>query len=345
MKVSLSFEVHQPFRINRNYRAEYSKGRKNLFDIYFSNSWNKEVFKKVAEKCYFPATQIIIDRIDELREFKVSYSFSGVLIEQCQIWGPDLLELFKELASKKNVELLCQTYYHSLAGLFRKKDEFIEQINMHRNLMKDISKKNPSVFENTEFLYNNSIAKVAEDLEFKAIFTEGAEKILGWRSPNFVYKAIYSDIKVLLRNYRLSDDIAFRFSNRDWNEYPLTADKFATWLAYTPGDCINLFMDYETFGEHHWKETGILEFLKWLPGEILERNIEFALPSELAEKEAVGEIDVNDFETLSWADAERDTGAWLGNDMQRTCFRGLEKLENIVKKLRNSILSCGGISK
>jgi len=332
MKVSLSFEVHQPYRINRNFKPEYAKGRKNLFDIYFNNSWNKEVLKKVAEKCYYPATQTVLDNLSEFKKFKISYSFSGIILEQCEKWEPDLLELFRELAKKKNVEILGQTYYHSIAGLFKNKDEFAEQVREHTSLMKELFNRKPEVFENTEFLYNNSIAKIAESLGFKAIFTEGAERILGWRSPNYVYKAKNAEIKVLLRNYRLSDDIAFRFSNREWNGYPLTADKFATWLAYTPGECINLFMDYETFGEHHWKETGILEFLKWLPGEILCRNIEFALPSELANLKPIGEIDVNDFETLSWADVERDTSAWIGNDMQRTCFKALEKAENIVKK-------------
>jgi alpha-amylase len=338
MKVTLSFEVHQPFRINRNFKEEYAKRKKNLFDIYFNNSWNRDIFKKVAKKCYYPATEIIINLLDELKDFKVSYSFSGVMLEQCEKWEPDLLELFRQLTDKKNVEILGQTYYHSLAGLFEDKREFEEQIVMHRSLMEELFGRKTGVFENTEFIYNNSIAKIAENLGFKAIFTEGADRILGWRSPNYVYRAKNRNIRVLLRNYRLSDDIAFRFSNREWNEFPLTADKFATWLAYTPGECINLFMDYETFGEHHWEETGILEFLKWLPGEILMRNLEFALPSELSEMEPAGEIDVNDFATLSWADVDRDTSAWIGNDMQRTCFKSLENTEKIVKNANSEFL-------
>jgi len=341
LKVSLSFEVHQPYRINRNFKEEYARNRKNLVDIYFNNSWNKEVFKKVAGKCYYPATEIILENLDEFDDFSVSYSFSGVMLEQCEKWEPDLLALFKELANRKNVEILAQTYYHSLAGLFETNDEFVEQIKLHVNLMTDLfgKKKKPRVFENTEFLFNNNIAAIAGDLGFKAIFTEGADRILGWRSPNYTYTSRDGKLKVLLKNYRLSDDIAFRFSNRDWEGFPLTADKFATWVAYTPGDCINLFMDYETLGEHQWKETGILDFVKWLPGEILKRNIEFSLPSEIAMLEPVGEIDVNVYETVSWADTDRDTSAWLGNDMQRTCFRSIQKMEAIVKSSGDSLVN------
>ncbi len=337
-EICLGFEVHQPYRINRNFKQEYAENLSinEVFDVYFNNSWNKEVLKKVAQKCYYSATETILEKLDDFNEFKVAFSFSGVLLEQCKAWEPGLLDLFKELSKKKNVEILEQTYFHSLASLFKEKGEFIEQIKLHRKLMGELFKVKPKVFENTEFLYNNTIAKVVEELGYTAIFTEGAERILGWRSPNYVYKAKNLDIRVLLRNYRLSDDIAFRFSSSLWNEYPLTAEKFATWLAFTTGDCINLFMDYETFGEHHWKETGILEFLRWLPEEVLKRNLSFALPSELVEKYSpVGEIDVNDFSTLSWADIERDTSAWIGNDMQRTCFYALEKMEKIVKKAKS----------
>ena len=330
-EICLAFEVHQPYRINRNFRQEYAENLDEVFDVYFNNAWNKEVLKKVASKCYYPATRIILEKLDEFDRFKVAFSFSGVLLEQCKAWEPELLELFEELSKKRNVEILEQTYFHSLASLFKEKKEFIEQVKLHRKLIEKLFKVRPRVFENTEFLYNNSIAKTIEKLGYIGIFTEGTERILGWRSPNYVYRANGSNIKVLLRNCRLSDDIAFRFSSTWWNEYPLTAEKFATWLAFTHGNCVNLFMDYETFGEHHWKETGILEFLRWLPEEVLKRDLNFALPSEVIEKYApVGEIDVNDFSTLSWADIERDTSAWIGNDMQRTCFYALEKMEKIV---------------
>jgi alpha-amylase len=204
----------------------------------------------------------------------------------------------------------------------------------------------PSVFVNTEMIYNNIIAKAVEDLGFKAIFTEGTEKVLGWRSPNFVYKRKFAfpnestpekRIRVLLRNYRLSDDIGYRFSAKDWNEWPLTADKFASWVSATPGQCINLFIDYETFGEHQWPESGIFWFLKSLPQMILKyNNLEFTTPTETVEKhEPVGDIDVFEFSTISWADIERDVSAWLGNNMQNICFEELKHLEPVVKSLNN----------
>jgi alpha-amylase len=200
--------------------------------------------------------------------------------------------------------------------------------------MKGLFGQEPKIFENTEFLYNNSIAKTLEDMGYIGVYTEGAERILGWRSPNYVYKAEGSNIRVLLRNYRLSDDVAFRFSARDWMGWPLTAEKYAAWLSATPGQCVNIFIDYETFGEHQWPETGIMNFLKWLPIEVLKReNLRFRTPSELLSSHpSVGEISVQDFNTVSWADEDRSTGAWLGNDMQRTCYNAVRNMEAYVKK-------------
>jgi alpha-amylase len=341
--VTLGFEVHQPQRLNRAFNPDYSRGKdlEELFDVYFNNTWNRMILERVAEKCYLPANEVILENIERHSpRFKVAYSLSGVFIEQCEMWRQDVLESFKQLASSKYVEILDQTYYHSLASLFPDRGEFFEQVRMHRELMRDLLGVEPKVFENTEFLYNNSIAKSVEEMGYKAMFTEGAERILGWRSPNYVYRAMDSDLKLLLKNYRLSDDVAFRFSANWWSEYPLTADKYAAWLSACDGDCVNLFMDYETIGEHHWKETGIFEFFRWLPGEVLNyENLEFAKPSEVAEKySAVGEFDVNDFSTVSWADIERDTGAWLSNDMQRTCYNAIRRMEDFVKKTCNDKL-------
>jgi alpha-amylase len=253
------------------------------------------------------------------------------------MFNKDILESFKQLAESGCVEFLGETYYHSLASLFESKDEFIEQVNQHSQIVKDLLGFKPSTFVNTEMIYNNLIAKTVEDLGFKAVFTEGIEKILGWRSPNFVYlrkncfpnePSADKKIKVLLRNYRLSDDIGYRFSAKDWNEWPLTADKYAAWLNATPGHCINLFIDYETFGEHQWTESGIFWFLKALPHMVFKYgNLEFSTPSETVEKyQPVGDIDVFEFSTISWADMERDVSAWLGNKMQQICFEELKQI-------------------
>jgi len=205
---------------------------------------------------------------------------------------------------------------------------------MHRQLVKDLFNYEPKVVANTECVYNNAIAKTVEALGYEAIVTEGVERILDWRSPNYVYKAKNSSLRVLLRNYRLSDDIGFRFSSRWWEEWPLTAEKYASWLAATQGQVINIFLDYETFGEHHWPESGIHEFLRWLPGEILKwEHLRFSTPSEVVRRHhPVGEIDVHEFSTISWADLERDTSAWIGNSMQMACYRLLKELEPWVKQ-------------
>ncbi|MDI6798399.1 MAG: glycoside hydrolase family 57 protein [Candidatus Aenigmarchaeota archaeon] len=351
--ISLNFQVHQPFRLAA-FQPNGNISNQDIFSHYFNHGLDKLVFDRVANRCYFPTNKIILELIDQLkhekRRLKVSYSISGVFLELCEMFNKDLLESFKQLAETKCVEFLGETYYHSLSSLFEHKGEFIEQVNMHKQAIKDLLNFKPRVFVNTEMIYNNLIAKIVEDLGFEAIFTEGTERILGWRSPNYVYLRKFcfpgdprpeKRIKVLLRNYRLSDDIGYRFSAKDWDEWPLTADKFAAWLAATPGHCINLFMDYETFGEHQWQESGIFWFLKALPFEILKyENLEFSIPSEVVKKhEPVGEIDVFELSTVSWADMERDVSAWLGNRMQQVCFEELKNLEQIVKRLDNKDLT------
>jgi alpha-amylase len=322
----------------------------SIFQNYFNYGLDKLVFDRVVQRCYLPTNSIILELIDrfksEKRKFKVTYSITGTFLEMCEMFNKDVLESFKQLAETGCVEFLGETYYHSLASLFEKKDEFIDQVNIHSQVVKDLLGFKPATFVNTEMIYNNVIAKIVEDLGFRAIFTEGTEKILGWRSPNFVYQRKYcfqnepnpdKRIRVLLRNYRLSDDIGYRFSAKNWNEWPLTADKFAAWVNATPGQCINLFIDYETFGEHQWAESGIFWFLKSLPDMILKyQNLEFSTPLETIEKyEPVGEIDVFEFSTISWADMERDVSAWLGNKMQHVCFEELMHLEPLVKSLNN----------
>ena len=344
--VCLAFEVHQPLRVDKHFSDNSAKGKgpDELFDLYFNNAWNKMIFERVANKCYRHTNQALLENIDrfkgERRKFKVAFSVSGVLAKQCEMWAPDVIDSFKALAETGCAEFMSQTFYHSLSSLFSTdRGEFIEQVKMHREMVKDLFGQTPQVFENTEFIFNNSIAKTVEGIGFKGMFTEGARRILEWRSPNYVYKAKDSDVRVLMRNYRLSDDVAFRFSNRDWKAWPLTADKYAAWLSATQGQCVNLFMDYETVGEHQWPETGIREFFRWLPQEVLKHDhMRFSTPSELLLHEPVGEIDVHDFSTISWADVKRSTDAWLGNDMQRTAYNGVKNLEPYVKKTGNKDL-------
>ncbi|MDO9517272.1 MAG: glycoside hydrolase family 57 protein [Methanosarcinaceae archaeon] len=327
--ICIYFQIHQPYRL-RWFWPNEDKG----FNRYFDESINKEIFEKVARKCYLPTNNVMLDAIDEHHgDFKFSVSITGTLLSQCEQWGTDVLDTFRQMADSGCVEFLDETNYHSLAGLFEDRTEFIEQVREHRDLVFDLLKVKPEVFRNTELLYNNSIAKTASELGYKAILTEGVENLLGWRTPNHVYKAKGSDIALLMRNFKLSDDIGYRFSAKWWSQYPLTADKWATWASEAGGETINIFMDYETFGEHQWETTGIFQFLRAFPNEVIKRNLTFNTPSEVVDMyKPVAEIDVGDFSTISWADMERDTSAWLGNDMQRRCFEEAKQLGPYVKK-------------
>jgi alpha-amylase len=338
------FEVHQPNRLKRNFFWENKVFRRvkkeELFNYYFDHDVNREIFNRACKKCYFPSNQIILNLIDEYKrekkQVKFSFSISGIFLEQCEMFNKDLLESFKQLAETGSVEFLGQTYYHSLASLYPQKEEFIEQVKIHQQAIKDLMGYTPRIFENTELLYNNTIARIIEKLGYKGIFTEGIERILHEKSPNYLYRPKgCKEIKVLLRNYKLTDDIGFRFSARWWSEWPLTADKYAGWLAATPGQCINIFPDYETFGEHHWPETGIHDFLKYLPREILKwEHLYMATPSEVVEKyKVIGELDVPEHGgTVSWADLERDASCWLGNTMQWAYYTSVRRLEALVKE-------------
>jgi len=351
--ISLCFEVHQPLRLKHSLESPDGFKDEHLIEHYLDDALNKFVFDRVSKKCYWPATQILLDHVDtfkkQKRKFKFGFNFSGIWVEQCEKWQPDLLELLKQLAESKMVEFFGSTYFHSLASLFPSKEELIDQVKMQNRLMRDLLGIKPKIFINTEMIFNNLIAKAVEDLKYKAIFTEGIERILEWRSPNYVYARgpvndidipLNKRIKVLLRNYRLSDDIGYRFSAKNWDQWPLTAEKYAIWLSSTPGQVINIFMDYETFGEHHHEESGIFYFLKALPWRIFDwENLNFALPSEIVKKyKTVGEFDVHEFNTISWADMERDTSAWLGNSMQSMSFEELKRLELLVKHNGNKHL-------
>ncbi|MCW4006738.1 MAG: glycoside hydrolase family 57 protein [Candidatus Bathyarchaeota archaeon] len=336
------FEVHQPHRLRKNLFWENKLfrrlGKEGFFDYYFDREIDREIFGRAAAKCYFPSNQILLDLIDahkkERRPVKVAFSLSGTFLEQCEMYSPDLLETFRQLAQTGCVEFLDQTYYHSIASLYPEKDEFIAQVQMHKQTIQTTIGYTPQVFENTELLYNNTIAKTIEDLGYKGIYTEGIEKILKGKSPNHPYTPHGTkNLRLLLRNYKLTDDVGFRFSARWWSEWPLTADKYARWLAQEQGDCVSIFPDYETFGEHHWPETGIHRFLKHLPEEILKwGNLKMATPSEvIAEYPSQGEVDVPESGgTVSWADLERDSSGWLGNAMQWAYCTNLQRLKPLV---------------
>ncbi len=343
------FEVHQPHRLRRNLFWEGKVFRRQtkeeLFNYYFDTEVDREIFKRAARKCYFPSNQIILDVIDNYKrcrkQAKFSFSVSGVFLEQCEMFDKDLLESFRQLAATGCAEFLNQTYYHSIASLYPEKEEFIAQSKLHKQIVKDLLGYTPTVFENTELLYNNTIAKTVEDMGYEGIFTEGVEKILGGKSPNYIYTPKGSKkIRVLLRNYKLTDDIGFRFSARWWPEWPLTASKYAGWLATTKGEVINIFPDYETFGEHHWPETGIHSFLQHLPDELLKYDhLQMVTPSEVLDKHASeGELDVPESEgTVSWADIQRDQSGWLGNVMQWAYYTTIRRLEPLIKEADDEV--------
>jgi alpha-amylase len=322
------FQVHQPYRL-RHY---------TIFDEetnYFNDDANRSVFLKVANKCYLPTNRLLLSLIDRMDgRFKISYSITGVVLEQMQHYMPEVLQSFVDLAETGCVEFMAETYYHSLSSLYSE-HEFHFQVNKHRDTIERLFGQRPRVFRNTELIYNNDVANLVERTGgFDAIITEGADHILGYRSPSFVYRpANDSNMRLLLKNYALSDDIAFRFSNRGWSEWPVTAEKFSYWVNCINGNghAVNLFMDYETFGEHQWADTGIFDFMEHLPEELLKHpDNDFKTPSEVIEAyDPVGTIDVP--HVISWADIERDLSAWLGNSMQVNALDEVYKIESKVK--------------
>lgn len=327
------FEVHQPMRLNRFSVFNIGKNDNSL-PTYFDHTLNKNIFEKVATKCYLPTNKLLLDLIERFdANFKVSFSLTGTFIEYCEKYSPEVIDTFVELFKTGAVDLIEETYFHSLSSLFDDLDEFEEQVKLHRQMIKRIFNYKPQVFRNTEAIFDNRIAKKIADMGYKGIITEGTEKILGWRSPNFLYRPVNADIKVLLRNYKLSDDVGFRFSAKEWTGYPLTADKYARWMSRCHGDIINLFIDYETFGEHQWTETGIFDFIKHIPEEVFKhKNLDFVTVGEAAERyNPVGEIDVP--WAISWADSDRDVSTWLGNNMQIACFN---ELKNLGRKIKNT---------
>ncbi|MFH1653224.1 MAG: glycoside hydrolase family 57 protein [Pseudomonadota bacterium] len=314
------FQVHQPYRL-KHYSVLDIAREGNFFD----DNLNAAVIRKVGEKCYLPANKVLLELINKYEgKFKIAFSITGVVIEQFRQYYPEVLESFRELARTGCVEFLGETYYHSLSFLFDK-DEFLTQVHMHRKLMMDEFGYKPVIFRNTELIYQDELANIiSEDGNYKGILAEGVEKILDWRSPLYAYKTHNHNLFLLLKYYKLSDDIAFRFSNRGWPEFPLTTEKFVNWVSdlslIEKGNkklFVNLFMDYETFGEHQWEDTGIFEFMRHLPDRTFKsHNISFAWPSDVLDITNYSPEPLSFPKPVSWADTERDLSAWLENDFQ-----------------------------
>lgn len=331
--INLYLHVHQPWRIR-----QYS-----VFDTAYNHDYfavrdhterdNRAVFEKVADKSYRPMNQLLLDLLEKHPDFKISLSITGTWLEQAEAWGPDIIDQFRRMVETGRVEIVAETYYHSLA-FFYSREEFERQVNMHRERIEELFGYTPQTFRNTELAYNDELAHWADQAGYKAILAEGWDPVLEWRSPNHVYKPAGTEqIKLLLKNYRLSDDVAFRFSNRQWADWPLSAEKYHEWMDASFGDndtLVNLFMDYETFGEHQWADTGIFDFFEsfvasWLSNE---NNTFYTVSEAAASSQPKGEISMPD--TVTWADMERDLTAWLGNSMQQEAMRYLYALEGDV---------------
>ncbi len=327
------FQVHQPFRL-RTYRF-FNIGQDHH---YYDDYQNRHIIKRVAEQCYLPANKLMLDLIHEFGSaFKISYSISGTALDQLQQYVPEVIRSFQQLAKTGSVEFIAETYAHSLASL-NQRDEFFRQVDLHRKKIESLFGQKPSTFRNTEMIYSDQIGEMVADLGFHTILTEGAKHILGWKSPNFLYcNAINPKLKLLLRNFRLSDDITFRFSNTNWSEWPLTAEKFVNWLNAIESneEVVNIFLDYETIGEHQWKETGIFDFFKHLPEKVFSKSgFSFHTPEELYQTlQTVAAISVP--YPISWADEERDLTAWLGNELQDEAFAKLYSYKEYVKKCKD----------
>ena len=328
--IVLYLHAHQPWRVK-----PYSVFDAVADHVYFNDESpdtetnNRFIIDKVSEKSYLPTNAVLKDLLLKYPNFKVSLSITGTLIEQLEVWRPDVLQSFKDIVATGKVEIVAETYYHSLA-FFYSRAEFVKQVSKHAQKIQDVFGVMPTAFRNTELSYNNDLAYWADEAGYKAIITEGWDPVLGWRSPNYVYRPSHTEnIRLLMKNYRLSDDVAFRFSDRNWSEWPLTTEKYCHWLSESDGagDVINLFMDYETFGEHQWADTGIFDFLRAFPNEWLKTpGHDFRTITEAATNYKIKDfVDVP--HTITWADTERDLTAWLGNAMQQDSIRTLYRYE------------------
>ena len=334
--ICLYFQLHQPFRFRR-YRF-FDMGNDSY---YYDDYANETILRKVADACYLPTNKRLLDAIKKHKgQFKIAFSLSGIALEQFALYAPEVIDSFKELSDTGCVEFLSETYAHSLVAL-KSKELFESQIKRHDELIEKYFGQQPKVFRNTELIYSDDIGNMVAEIGFTAMLTEGAKHVLGWKSPNFLYtNAINPRLKVLMRNFKLSDDISFRFSNKAWSEYPLTSKKLANWIGSMDEkeEVVNIFMDYETFGEHQRAETGIIDFIAEFPSELLKnKKLTFSTPSEVVENlQPVSAVHVP--HPISWADEERDLSAWLGNELQEEAFNKLYSLLERMQKCEDSEL-------
>lgn len=334
--IVIMLEIHQPLRIKPLIDLPPGSEPRDPMEL-FEWSYNRQVFERVAENVYIKASKIILESLRRVEGFKITFSISGIALELMRSWAPKALRVIQDIASTGKAEFMAQTYYHSLAWLIDPR-EFEEQVMEHSRLVEEILGYRPTAAENTEFMFNNDIACTLHRLGFKVVVTEGVEWIPGFRGYNHLYTSALCPIGVLVRNYRLSDDIGFRFSMRSWDQYPLTADKYSLWLDASPGDLVFIAMDYETFGEHHRPETGIYEFLRWLPIEAVKRGLRFLTVSEASQiHRPVGSLDIPPWATISWAD-ERDLSAWLGNEAQKAALERLRILYSYARAIEGEAM-------
>jgi len=328
--VSIYCQVHQPYRLRRFRVFDVGRGHD-----YFDDAANRSIVQRVAAKCYVPSSRLLADLIRRSDGgFRIALSLSGVLVEQLAAYAPEALDAFRELVATGGVELLGETYYHSLSALIDP-EEFRAQVQLHARILEHEFGVRPQVFRNTELIYGNAVAPIIAAMGFRGVLVEGADRVLQWRSPNYVYASVTAPgLRLLPRNYRLSDDIAFRFAERSWREWPLTVDKYADWVAASDGDSVHLFIDYETLGEHQWEETGIFDFVRLLPEAFARRGIQTVHPSTLASRTPVGGLSYPT--PTSWADLERDVSAWLGNGLQESAHRRLYRLAPAVRACRDT---------
>ena len=336
--ICIYFQIHHPERL-RKYQF-FDIGKKHN---YFDNYANRSELEDLAENCYLPANALLLDLIKKYEgKFKVAFSISGSAIDQLEMHTPEVIRSFQELAQTGQVEFLAETYSHSLASLSKDTDEFELQVKRHSAAIKELFGKKPVTFRNTSLIYSDKIGKRVADLGFKTMLTDGAKHVLGWKSPNFVYKnALDENLNLLLKNSKLSDDIAIRFSDRNWSEYPLTSEKYADWVSHSLQDTevLNLFMNYEVIGHYNRAESGIFDFLRYFIQQITENpNYQFLLPKEVTKKHTAKDILPVPY-PISWTDEERDITSWLGNELQKEAFTELFKIQPLVKKKKNAELN------
>lgn len=336
--ICIYFQIHHPERL-RKYQF-FDIGKKHN---YFDNYANRSELEDLAENCYLPANALLLDLIKKYEgKFKVAFSISGSAIDQLEMHTPEVIRSFQELAQTGQVEFLAETYSHSLASLSEDTDEFELQVKRHSAAIKELFGKKPVTFRNTSLIYSDKIGKRVADLGFKTMLTDGAKHVLGWKSPNFVYKnALDENLNLLLKNSKLSDDIAIRFSDRNWSEYPLTSEKYTDWVSHSLQDTevLNLFMNYEVIGHYNRAESGIFDFLRYFIQQIAENpNYQFLLPKEVTKKHTAKDILPVPY-PISWTDEERDITSWLGNELQKEAFTELFKIQPLVKKKKNAELN------